>query len=143
MGFYVNDDDLGELNVLCKCSNFILHETLMKMQVGLAVDKDHFVYDKIEDTLQRIIPFGIPQHSADYHKWVLYRRNAADEINTSKAFNFSDMQCGFVVWLIACSISILVFACEVLWVHGKRIGREYLGLSLFCVLLCRRLNAVY
>jgi hypothetical protein len=138
--FYADNDTVSELNILCQCSNLLLQESLLTRQVRLALSKDNIIYDLIENTLQRILAAGIPQHSAEYHKWVLYRRNAADEIDEPKPFVLDDVFFAIALWLITLEASIVVFFGEVLWVRGRKCGREFLGLILFMVLLNRRLT---
>jgi hypothetical protein len=146
LAFFADNQTVSELNKICQCSSLLLPETLMTKPIGLAVDKNHFLFDLIEDTLQRILAAGIPQHSSEFHKWVLYRRNTASSNSDSKPFTLKDVDIAFNLWFITCGISIFVFVCEFVWVKMKILSfhmREFLGLVLFFALLHRRLNIFY
>jgi hypothetical protein len=146
LAFFANNQTVSELNIICQCSSLLLPETLITKPIGLAIDKNHFLFDLIEDTLQRILAAGIPQHSSEFHKWVLYRRNTASMSSDSKSLTLKDVAIAFNLWFITCGISIFVCVCEFLWVKMKILSfhmREFLGLVLFFALLHRRLNIFY
>jgi hypothetical protein len=143
---FADNGTVSELNKICQCSSLLLEETLMTKPIGLAIDKDHFMFDLIEDTLQRILAAGIPQHSAVYHKWVLYRGISEEEDSDPKPFTLDDVAIAFNLWFVTLGISTFVFVCEFLWVKLKILSfhmKELLGFVLFFVLLHRRLDAVY
>lgn len=97
MAFYADEHNLNELSELCQCSNLVLEEILFSYQSGLSMSKKHFLYEFIEDTLQRIIPFGIPQHSADYHKWIFYGRWEKIADSGPTVFSLDSISFGFVI----------------------------------------------
>ncbi|KAG5671926.1 hypothetical protein PVAND_002094 [Polypedilum vanderplanki] len=142
LAFFATDDIMGEFNNLCKCSSLFLAQILWKQQIGLTIDKDHFLFDQVEETLQKIIPFGIPNHFVEYHKWVLYKSVVSEKIS-SKAFSFHDISIGFIIWIITCSFAFLCFVCEVLWVKFKFYGKEFLGLIFLFYLIYQRLKTIY
>jgi hypothetical protein len=143
---FADNGTVSKLNKICQCSSLLMPETLMTKPIALAIDKDHFLFDLIEDTLQRILAAGIPQHSAVFHKWVLYRGISEEEDSDPIPFTLDDVAIAFNLWFVTLGISTLVFICEFLWVKLKILTfhmRELLGFVLFFVLLHRRLDAVY
>ncbi|KAG5671924.1 hypothetical protein PVAND_002092 [Polypedilum vanderplanki] len=143
LAFYADNNIMSEFNSLCKCTNLLLQETLFTKQVGLAIEKEHFLYNLIEETLQKIIPFGISQHSADYHKWVLYRGYKEVEKDEPSSYSLADLSFVFILWTITCGISFFVFCYEFLSVKFKHHSRELLGLILLSILLYQRLKTFY
>jgi hypothetical protein len=143
---FAKNGTVSWLNKICQCSSLLLPETLITKPIALAIDKNHFLFDLIDDTLQRIIAAGIPQHSAVYHKWVLYRGISEEVESNPKSIALNDVAIAFNLWFITLGISTLVLVCEFSWMQLKILSfhmREFLGLALFFALLHRRLNTFY
>lgn len=128
LAFYADENNLLEMNMDCQCSNRILNEILATVQIGLAVDKNHFLFDLIEDTLQKIIPFGLVNHFIDLHKWILYRQDKDVSESEPKVLAIQDLSFGFVVWLISCIFAIAGFIYEISKFKGRRSIKELSGL---------------
>ena len=50
----------------------VLDERLCTMPVGVITVKSNFLFELIEDVMQRIIPMGIPMHLFEFDRWVKF-----------------------------------------------------------------------
>jgi hypothetical protein len=82
-------------------------------QFGL--ERNNFLMPTLNHIMNRLIPSGIPKHLADYGMWFIYRQFDVEVKDPRKILSLGDLEFGFVLWLIACSVSLLVFFGEVLW----------------------------
>lgn len=141
IAFFVDIKTLNELNAACKCSNKFFEQVLFRAQASFSFDLlGSLLFDIIEDTLQHIIPFGIPQHFSEYHKWVLYGRYDKQTVKGPKVLTLKSLSFGFVLWLAACGISFLGFFMEHMHIKMRRHMRQLIGLTLFLMLLYTRLK---
>jgi hypothetical protein len=69
-----------------------------------------------------------------------YMTFADDQPEGAKVFALSDLQSGFVLWLCACGICIIVFICEKMSLTVKRWVRNFLKNCLGLVLFLRDLS---
>lgn len=140
IAFYVDESDVKRLNAACMCSNKLIDD-IFTSQTSFRMQNSHYLYDIIEDTLQHIIPFGIPKHFSEYHKWFLYGRY--DELIDSgpKVLTLEVLSFGFVLWLCACAISFVEFCFELVDIKMRRHFRTLIGFVLFFKLFYLRLNS--
>jgi hypothetical protein len=120
----------------------ILEEYLLRAQMGFGFEKNHFMLHLTDKIVGELIPSGILQHSYDYHWFFTDMKDKPEELGP-QVLRVTDLSFGFVLWLIACSISTAVFVVEWLIPRVKRIIRTAVGLVLFLQLLRQRLNVVY
>lgn len=79
--------------------------------------KNHFLFDVTKNVVNELIPSGIPQYLYIFHKWIRFSRTSVYKyFKSPKIFNIEDLSFGFVLWLIACGISFIVFVLEmIMW----------------------------
>lgn len=139
IAFYADEHNLNELNSLCQCSNLVLNEVLFQYQVGMGLIKNHYLFDKIDDTIQQITPFGILQYLADHHKWAVYKENNV-QVDDLAPFTIDSLSFGFILWLAACVNSFVGFIVEMIHIRIENTVRTLVGLFLFLKLLNCRLK---
>lgn len=100
----------------------ILEEKL-KFLKGVGTWKNNHAFWLVEETMQKLISAGIPQWYRKYIFEVLLR-DARHEESESKVFGFEDLEFEFVIWGVACLMTIFVFFMELVWFYA----REYVGL---------------
>lgn len=137
--FFADENNLIELNELCKCENKQLKEVLFRYPMGIEIHNAPFIFEIVEETLQLIIPFGIPQHSVNIHRWKWHKKFDA-EPKRPQVFTLDSLSFGFVLWLSSCGISFLWFLAEFLSRWLKKQLKPLIGLILFLMLLYCRLN---
>jgi hypothetical protein len=76
---------------------------------------------QLNQLLSRLVSTGIVKHHVDYGYWYLYR--PVEEIieDPRRILSLTDLQYGFVLWLVACLVSFVCFICELLWFGLKKL----------------------
>lgn len=97
----------------------LLKQRIETQPLGICTNKRSFIYHFTKDTMSKLIPAGIPQYLYSY-LLNFELKPLLKPPDTPWVFDIEDLQFGFVVWLIACSVSIMVFVCEILWRYFKR-----------------------
>jgi hypothetical protein len=102
--------------------------------------KNHFLIKTLNHVISQLTPAGIPNYLADYGQWYLFRRLDEDVIEDSRRiFSLGDLEYGFVLFLGAATVSILVFIGELLSVQVKRKLEMMIGLVDFLRVLRARM----
>lgn len=106
---------------------------------GVCTYFDNFALQLIDNTMPLLIQAGIPQH---FYSYLLEFELHALPLSPKapRVFKFSDLEFGFVVWLIACGISTLAFSCEILWKVVKVKGKKVIGNAVGLFFLMRRIK---
>lgn len=119
----------GEINVPKILSQKFLYEPC-----GVCTRRHNFAYNLVEGTMTYLIQGGFPQYLFNY-LLEFDLRPLVDPPSEPSVFSLSDLEFGFIVWLIACLISIVAFTTEILWylvrVKLSKIIRDLIGLILF------------
>ncbi|KAG5672233.1 hypothetical protein PVAND_002375 [Polypedilum vanderplanki] len=110
-----------------KMSNHInwptLKERLNILQNGISFFNQNFFYFITENMIQRIIPFGIVEHSFKFHVDYLTLHDEPEKFGP-QILTLKDLSYGFNIWLIAISIAILSFFGEVIIFKFKKFLRN-------------------
>ena len=114
-----------------------LKEKLFSYPMGLGTFPNHFMSALMEDTMQLIIPTGIPQYLYEYHRWLQFLKFYADIKTGPNVLSIDDLSFGFVLWAIACGISAIVFCGELCGRWLKNVTKKCLGLIIFVSVLVR------
>lgn len=101
-----------------------LREKLFSGHTAFYFPKNHFLFEALEEVLQLSIPFGIPQHNHEkFDKPFEIEISATN--NEPKILTIEDLSFGYVLWLIACAVSISGFLIEILlWLISKLFKKE-------------------
>ena len=101
----------------------LLKEYVMIEPHGACTYPDNFAFKLIEKTMFRLVEAGIPQHHYDF--LVNFELKMLDDPPWEPiVFNLSDLEFGFVTWLISCSVAIGIFLAQLLYVFLKREARN-------------------
>lgn len=142
LAFYLTNQRLNQLNVITGHKSEIF-QVIMTRQIGFGMDRNYYFYSLIEETLQQLIPTGIVKHLNDYHQWVLYERYDSEKNVGPKVLTMTDLEFGFVLWLIACLMCIAGFLLEVVYFYTYLkfmfLAKQLIGMILFVKLLALRL----
>lgn len=74
----------------------------------------NFATQLTADVMLKLVPTGIPQHFFNYMMEFEFRPLKAPPKELI-VLSVKDLEFGFVVWLIACAISIFAFTLELIW----------------------------
>jgi hypothetical protein len=102
---------------------------------SLCVQKNNFFSSLSHKVMNQLISGGIPQHLIDYFT-KFDMRPLLQPIKEPKIFGIEDLMFGFIIWLVACGISITVFIIELTVFHVRR----FLGVVCVITLLRSRIN---
>lgn len=82
--------------------------------LGISVLKNNFIYEVTENVMSKLIPAGIPQYFRNFVEDVILRPPKVEQEETFTEFRVEDLKSSFVIYLICCAVTILVFIFEIL-----------------------------
>lgn len=109
---------------------------------GIGMLKNSILYPIFDEIIKYLIPSGIPQYLPIFHLEMLLGTYKEVSENTPKVLNLNDLAFGFLLWLVACSISIAAFACEMLINRLSELTGKYLKLYFILTMVSNRLQRV-
>jgi hypothetical protein len=109
------------LNLTLKSSlTTMKNERVTKVMV-LGMGRNHFMLGHLNRVISRFILAGITKHLSDYGMWFLLRQFDDELVDPRRILSLSDLEFGFVLWLVACFLSLLCFVSEVTFVKLKNL----------------------
>ena len=118
----------------------ILSQRFLNEPFGVCTRRHNFAFNLVECTMTYLIQGGIPQYLLNY-LLDFDLRPLVDPPSEPSVFSLSDLEFGFIVWLIACLISIIAFATEILFyllrVKLCPMLKDIIGLIVFLIQLRR------
>jgi hypothetical protein len=88
------------------------------------VTRNHFIFISLNDVISRLTPAGIPKYQADYGRWYYHRPLPEENTDTRRILSLIELNFGFVFFLAAAGLSLLVFFCELLWQIWLKMARK-------------------
>jgi hypothetical protein len=130
--------------------NSICHGSAMRLKgfredttiTALLTYKNSFIYEILNEILQKTIPFGIPQYLMNFHYLTLFKHYEVSSDKNPKVLTIDDLSFGFVLWLGACGISLIGFLYEWLKFKLRKLVRILIGLWFILAVLRWRLRIV-
>jgi hypothetical protein len=102
--------------------------------------KNNMLVNQVDDVLNRFTEAGIEKHIQDYFDWLTVKPHVEEVIDTRRILSMSDLEFGFVIWLVVCSASLVVFIYEINSLRLRRKMRTLIGLFDFLKLLRARMS---
>ena len=102
----------------------LLKESISIGSFAACTYSHNFIFRLMDATISRIVEAGIPQYHFSY-LMDFELKPLLDDPKEPSIFSISDLEFGFVTWLIACGISIGAFLGELLWYLIKNEGRRF------------------
>lgn len=118
-----------------------LKEQLFTVNTGIGLIRNHFLFHLTDEVIQRTTSFGIPQFLDKLYMELLYHKRISTPVGP-QILNIHDLSFGFIIWLIACSISCFVFVAELLHYNFKVFSSQMIGLIFFLKLLMNVLKTI-
>lgn len=98
----------------------ILNQKLMVIPSGMKLPMNHFMNEYIIEAVRGLTSGGIISHLFDFHNELIYGKEVP-VIKVPKVLSIEDLSFGFVIWFIACGVSVTVFLAEIMmWPCVKR-----------------------
>lgn len=93
-----------------------LKEVISLNGFGVCVSRKNFFMTLNHKVMNSLISGGIPQYLIDFYTKFDLRPILIPE-KDPKVFDVDDLMFGFIIWLVACGVSITVFIIEVTFYH--------------------------
>jgi len=90
--------------------------------------KHSILYPYFEEIMDKLIPSGIPQYLPDFHALLMYGNYETINEKMPKVLTLNDLSFGFILWMIACGMSMIGFVGEILIFYLSRILKNIVGL---------------
>lgn len=110
--FFLENRKHAIFNTTYKRSLTIMQKEKLSNSFGLVMVRNAPIFNHVNRILDRLIPSGIAKHLIEYGSWHLSRPLPHEFIDPRKILSMSDLEFGFVIWLVACFASFLVFVYE-------------------------------
>jgi len=141
--FFMEEIQFAAMNSICRGSAFKLKGFWMNpVLTTLATPRNSFIYDVLNEVLEKLVPAGIPQHLDMFHTEMLFKAYKPFVDKSPKVLKITDLSFGFVLWLCACGFSASSFLCEMLILKFRKRLRSCIGLWMLWTLLKWRLRKV-
>ncbi|KAG5669119.1 hypothetical protein PVAND_017015 [Polypedilum vanderplanki] len=111
--FLVNEFFHAQLNSTFKNSLPIMHNEKLQQMVGYMTNKNMLMQSKFDELLEKLIPSGIIKHYSGYGKWFIYRPVDFEVKDPRRILSMTDLEFGFVIWLVSLSLPIICFLIEI------------------------------
>ncbi|KAG5670865.1 hypothetical protein PVAND_001098 [Polypedilum vanderplanki] len=118
------------VNSTCDKKPKRVQDNFISFPASFAVERLHYIYGILEDTIQCLIPSGILKQSEDFYYWFKFGRKHFEVDAGPKVLTMSDLSYGFNIWLISLSIAISGFFFEIIvhrvkfWIKNKSVKVE-------------------
>jgi hypothetical protein len=116
----------------------------LRKDLSYIMSKNHFLLGHLNHVISRFIPAGISKHLVDYGDWYLMRKLKEEILDTRRVLSLKDLDFGFVLFLGAAGVSVLVFFGELLsqqvWLKLRRKLKVLIGIWDFLRVLRERMK---
>lgn len=123
------------------CGGSLIHVKnfhLSNVPGALGMVRNSFLYPIFDQIMRNLIPSGIPQYLPKLHSRLLFGYFKEIESKIPKVLVLDDLEFGFIMWLIACGISIAAFLSEILKDQIIKAAKRYAGLIVLLTLIRQR-----
>lgn len=105
----------------------MISESILLEPHAACIFPSNFAFKLVENTMIRLVEAGILQYHFNF--LVNFELKLLFEAEWKpKVFNLSDLEFGFVTWLITCGIAVGIFVAQFLWCIFKREFRSLCAL---------------
>jgi hypothetical protein len=108
------------LNRTLKRSLPIMQNERFTKLMSFQLPRNNMLMLELNDIFNRFSSMGIRKHLDDYGIWFIFRNYYAEIEDTRRILSMTDLEFGFVLWLIACAVCLVCFLCELLPFKIKR-----------------------
>ena len=113
LAFFIEGIQFTAFNSFCQGSAHKLDNFHKSLDIlVLFTNRNSFIYEILNEVLDKTIPTGIPQYLIKYHESVIFKNYEPVLNNSPKVLTLDDLWFGFILWLGACGISTFGFLME-------------------------------
>jgi hypothetical protein len=120
MAFLMSYDDKLKLDFMLEKPALILKETFYTSQAGFAFLPNYFMFDLIDEVIERLLTTGTFQFlwKNYYHQLKVQVSFSSEELknldSSRNKLTIDDLEYGFVIWMISIAVAVGAFLLEVL-----------------------------
>jgi hypothetical protein len=89
--------------------------------LSIYMSSNNMLMLQLNQLVSRLVSTGIVKHHVDYGYWYFSRPADVNIEDPRRILSLTDLQYGFVLWLVACLVSCVCFICELLWIGLKKL----------------------
>lgn len=132
LGFFMPKSVLGYTSVMCGGSATILKNfKYVDDSMNFGIARNSILSESLNEVLEKLGPSGIIQYLINFDSWVTYRNFKSAAAKVPRVLTLNDLSFGFVLWLVACLISVIGFAVEVTEYNIKIMLQNVIGIGIF------------
>jgi hypothetical protein len=90
----------------------IMQNEKIRKSISFALMSNHMMLLPLNHLMSGLITSGIAQRLFDYDIWYQYRPVEYEIEDPRRILSLTDLEYGFVLWLVACLVSFVCFVCE-------------------------------
>ncbi|KAG5676547.1 hypothetical protein PVAND_006372 [Polypedilum vanderplanki] len=113
LAFFVSEGIHVKLNFTVKNSLPVLTNEKTSKHKFILFKKNFVLEKNLNFLIDRFLEVGITNHFIDYGTWYLHRPFEIKVEDSKRILSIKDLEYGFVIWIFACFVSIMVFLWEI------------------------------
>ena len=131
LAFFIPSFEWTVLFRMCNAVGHKLQQKFSSTVCGLGVLENNFIFHLMNDVIDRLLPSGIPQFVYDFHDWSVHKGANYKFVKTPKVMRIDDLEFGFLLWIISCASTVIVFLLEIIMEKFIKSIRTYFGALMF------------
>ncbi|KAG5669173.1 hypothetical protein PVAND_017067 [Polypedilum vanderplanki] len=131
--FLVHDITHSLFNSTYKSSLQRMQNEKLQQMTGYMTNRNMLIQSQFDKLLEKLIPSGIAQHSVEYGKWFLFRPVDNEVEDSRKVLSMTDLEFGFVIWLVSISLPITCFLIEIYIGFCRKVKKTIEELEMFAI----------
>lgn len=126
LAFFINDVQHRALNSICRgAATYLKNSKIIFDMSVLCTARNSFLYNTLNQIMDKMVPAGIPQYLLKFHEANLYDYFIPEIKNSPNILKIEDLFHGFAIWLAACGLSILACLMEISWPQRRQIWSKF------------------
>ncbi|KAG5666110.1 hypothetical protein PVAND_017729 [Polypedilum vanderplanki] len=129
--FLVSEEAHNVLNATLQKSLPMMQNDRFYKMMEIIVPKSSILFQHLDDLIIWLIPSGILEFLENVRRWYQYRPLEEDIKDPRRILSISDLEFGFVIFLVSLFLAIVVFICELRVYFLKKHFEIFIGIVAF------------
>ncbi|KAG5669524.1 hypothetical protein PVAND_017411 [Polypedilum vanderplanki] len=131
--FFVSNYFHAAMNETAKNSLSIMDNERITELMGFSLFGNNILQVHLNDIISQLIPSGIIQHLNEFGVWYFFRRLFIEDEDSRRILSMTDLEFGFVIWIISLSLPITCFIIEILNGNYEKLRKKAKGIKLYTI----------
>jgi hypothetical protein len=140
LALFMRDQQYYAVSGLSGTAALKLQKEKSSKMLTISIVRNSIFSDVLNEVMNELIPSGIPQFLYEYGMWSVYRYKEEKPPNEATILSFSDLEFGFVIWIVVCGISVIEFLLELSIPKLKKAAKAFVNNCGFLAALYRHLS---